>query len=84
MIYIVALSVGVKCPCKIHLNTECGGGSKIKEKGANVLYGRPKGTLQKNLVSVLLADCRYLILEPLHKHAFKSDHVQWFLRLSQT
>ena len=23
MIYIVALGVGLKCPCKIHLNTQC-------------------------------------------------------------
>ena len=26
MIYIVALGVGFKCPCKIHLNTQWGGG----------------------------------------------------------
>ena len=25
MIYIVALGVGFKCPCKIHLNTQWGG-----------------------------------------------------------
>ena len=23
MIYIVAFGVGLKCPCKIHLNTQC-------------------------------------------------------------
>ena len=23
MVYIVALGVGLKCPCKIHLNTQC-------------------------------------------------------------
>ena len=23
MIYIVALGVGFKCPCKIHMNTQC-------------------------------------------------------------
>ena len=28
MIYIVALAVGFKCPRKIHLNTQCGGGDK--------------------------------------------------------
>ena len=27
IIYIVALGVGFKCPCKIHLNTQWGGGS---------------------------------------------------------
>ena len=26
MIYIAALGVGLKCPIKIHLNTQCGGG----------------------------------------------------------
>ena len=26
MIYIVALGVGLKCPRKIHLNTQCGRG----------------------------------------------------------
>ena len=26
MIYIVAFGVGLKCPSKIHLNTQCGGG----------------------------------------------------------
>ena len=28
MIHIVALGVGFKCPCKIHLNTQWGGGRR--------------------------------------------------------
>ena len=32
MIYIVALGVGFKCPRKIHLNTQWGGGVKNCEK----------------------------------------------------
>ena len=38
-------------------------GSKIGKKLLTYFMDGPKGTLQKNLVSVLLADCRYLILE---------------------
>ena len=29
MIYIVALGVGLKCPRKVHLNTQWGEGTKI-------------------------------------------------------
>ena len=30
MIYIVALGIGFKCPCKINLNTQCGGEGGFK------------------------------------------------------
>ena len=37
MIYFVALGVGLKCPRKVHLNTQCvcvwGGGAKIFHVG---------------------------------------------------
>ena len=33
MIYIVALGVGLKCPRKVHLNTQWGGGQKFAKVG---------------------------------------------------
>ena len=60
MIYIVALCVGLKCPCKIHLNTQCGEGRlspPITTGTPNVFhlsgitvwfkFGNPKVTVHK-------------------------------------
>ena len=46
MIYIVALGVGLKCPRKIHLNTQCPPGS-----GITVYYARNVNSMGGGLLT---------------------------------
>ena len=43
MIYIVAFGVGLKCPRKIHLNTQWGGGDycPLPDFGKNIIEAKP-------------------------------------------
>ena len=52
MIYIVALGVGLKCPRKIHLNTQCGvGGCKCL---SNFWRNRSIPVSSKNLALIFI------------------------------
>jgi hypothetical protein len=44
MIYIVAFGVGLKCPRKIHLNTQCGGAMATPDFGRSVNPISTRGT----------------------------------------
>ena len=57
MIYIVALAVGLKCPCKIHLNTQCPGTPRGDRPGMVILYRNV--IVKRTNAGCILIRCQY-------------------------
>ena len=68
MIYIVVLGVGLKCPRKIHLNTQC----PPPLKSADVLYGRPPSPPPSPFLLIKIIALLHILL-PLIKTFYQTN-----------
>ena len=60
MIYIVAFCVGLKCPRKIHLNTQCsGGGGGGEVLTDQLMISQPDGLIMSNTFLLGFLDLTY-------------------------